>query len=59
MRDAAVLGKLDLGVMALGANPRKSAKTGAGEGDVVVTFGGRSRRARLVSDDDCVVVLPG
>jgi regulator of ribonuclease activity A len=61
VRDVAVLGTLDLGIKALGANPRKSAKTGAGERDVVVTFGGTTFTpgARLVSDDDGVVVLPG
>ncbi len=61
VRDVAALGELDLGVKALGSNPRKSAKTGAGERDVVVTFGGAAfpPGARLVSDDDGMVVLPG
>lgn len=61
VRDVPALGELDLGVKALGSNPRKSAKTGAGERDVVVTFGGAAFTpgARLVSDDDGVVVLPG
>ncbi|WP_448074000.1 ribonuclease E activity regulator RraA [Georgenia yuyongxinii] len=61
VRDVPALGELDLGVKALGSNPRQSAKTGAGERDVVVTFGGAAFTpgARLVSDDDGVVVLPG
>ncbi|WP_169983348.1 ribonuclease E activity regulator RraA [Microbispora sp. H10836] len=39
VRDTAALARLDLGVKALGSNPRKSAKTGLGEVDVPVTFG--------------------
>lgn len=60
VRDVAALAELDLGVKALGSNPRKSAKTGAGERDAVVSFGGVSFQpgARLVSDDDGIVVLP-
>ena len=46
---------------ALGSNPRKSTKTGAGERDVPVSFGGAefTPGAHLVSDGDGVVVLPG
>lgn len=40
IRDAAVIDELDFAVKALGTNPRKSSKTGAGEVDVPVTFGG-------------------
>lgn len=40
VRDSAAVGQLPLGVKALGTNPRKSSKTGAGEADVVVEFGG-------------------
>jgi regulator of ribonuclease activity A len=60
VRDAAVLAQLPLGIKALGTNPRKSAKTGAGERDVAVQFGGASFEpgATLYSDDDGVVVLP-
>jgi regulator of ribonuclease activity A len=59
VRDAAALHSLQLGIKALGSNPRKSAKTGAGELDVPVTFGGVTFRpgARLYSDDDGIVVL--
>ena len=40
VRDSAALAGLGLGVKALGTNPRKSSKTGAGAVDVPVTFGG-------------------
>lgn len=40
VRDVEVLRTLDLGVVALGAIPMRSEKNGAGERDVVVTFGG-------------------
>ena len=60
VRDVAVLRTLDLGVKALGSNPRKSTKTGAGERDVPVSFGGATFTPGLVvhSDDDGIVVLP-
>ncbi|MEV4079380.1 ribonuclease E activity regulator RraA [Nonomuraea fuscirosea] len=58
VRDVAALRELDLGIKALGSNPRKSAKTGAGERDVPVTFGGATFRpgAELFSDDDGILV---
>lgn len=40
IRDREAVGQLDLGVKALGSNPRKSAKDGVGELDVPVTIGG-------------------
>jgi len=59
VRDAAALSTLDLGIKALGSSPRRSAKTGAGELDVPVTFGGVTFRpgAMLYSDEDGIVVL--
>lgn len=59
VRDVATLRTIDLGIKALGSNPRKSTRTGAGERDVPVTFGGCEFRpgATLHSDDDGVVVL--
>jgi regulator of ribonuclease activity A len=59
VRDVTALGDLPLGVKALGSNPRKSAKDGAGEVDVPVSFGGVTYRPgqRLWSDDDGIVVL--
>lgn len=40
VRDRAAIGTLELGVKALGTNPRKSAKDGVGEIDVPVTIAG-------------------
>ena len=40
IRDSAAVGGMEFGCKALGTNPRKSAKDGAGERDVVVHFGG-------------------
>ena len=58
VRDVAALRGLDLGVKALGSNPRKSAKDGVGEVDVPVTFGGVrfSPGDRLYSDEDGIVL---
>ena len=58
VRDAATLRTLDIGIKALGTNPRKSSKTGAGERDVPVTFGGVTFRPGDVvhSDDDGIVI---
>jgi regulator of ribonuclease activity A len=60
VRDVATLRTLDLGIKALGSNPRKSAKTGAGERDVPVSFGGVTIRPGdvVTSDDDGIVVHP-
>ena len=60
VRDVAVLRTLALGIKALGSNPRKSGKTGAGERDVPVSFGGITVRSgdQVTSDDDGIVVHP-
>ena len=59
VRDVAALRRLDLGIKALGSNPRKSAKDGMGEVDIPVTFGGVQFRPgqQLWSDDDGIVVM--
>ena len=59
VRDVAVLADLSIGIKALGSNPRKSTKTGAGERDQPVEFGGATFQpgATLYSDEDGVVVL--
>lgn len=59
VRDAATLRTLDIGIKALGTNPRKSTKTGAGERDVPVEFGGVTFTPGeiLHSDDDGIVVI--
>ncbi len=61
VRDAAALRGMDLGVKALGTNPRKSSKTGAGERDVTVSFGGVEFVPGDIaySDDDGIVVTGG
>lgn len=58
IRDSAVIAGMDIGVKALGTNPRKSSKTGAGEADVDVAFGGVTFRVGDIvhSDDDGIVV---
>ncbi|MDS1268990.1 ribonuclease E activity regulator RraA [Lipingzhangella sp. LS1_29] len=58
VRDSATLETLDLGVKALGTNPRKSDKDGAGRVDVPVTFGGVTFNPGqwLYSDEDGIVV---
>ena len=40
VRDASTLRTIDVGIKALGTNPRRSAKEGVGEVDAVVQFGG-------------------
>jgi regulator of ribonuclease activity A len=59
VRDAAALRGIDLGIKALGTNPRKSGKTGAGERDVTVNFGGVTFEPGDIdySDDDGIVVV--
>ncbi|MEZ0073516.1 ribonuclease E activity regulator RraA [Planotetraspora sp. GP83] len=58
VRDTVALAALDLGVKALGSNPRKSAKHGLGEVGVPVSFGGVTFTPGewLYSDEDGVVV---
>ena len=46
VRDREVLADLPLGVKALGSNPRKSAKEGAGETDVELEIDGVTHPAR-------------
>jgi regulator of ribonuclease activity A len=59
VRDASTLRTLDIGIKALGTNPRKSTKTGAGERDVPVEFGGVTFVPGDIahSDDDGIVVV--
>jgi regulator of ribonuclease activity A len=58
VRDVAALARLQLGIKALGSNPRKSAKTGAGTIDAPVSFGDVNfvPGCWLYSDDDGIVV---
>lgn len=59
VRDAATLRTLQIGIKALGTNPRKSSKTGSGERDVVIALGGVEFRPGEIafSDDDGIVVV--
>jgi regulator of ribonuclease activity A len=59
VRDSAALRGIDIGIKALGTNPRKSTKTGAGECDVAVTLGGVTFMPGDIaySDDDGIVVV--
>jgi regulator of ribonuclease activity A len=58
VRDVVALSGLDLGIKALGSNPRKSGKSGSGERNVPVEFGGVTFRpgAFLYSDEDGIVL---
>ncbi len=58
VRDSVALATLKLGVKALGTNPRKSSKLGAGEVDVPVSFGGVTFTPGhwLCSDADGILV---
>jgi regulator of ribonuclease activity A len=60
VRDVAALAGIDLGIKALAACPRPSAKLGAGDRDIPVSFGAITFHpgATLAGDDDGIVVLP-
>ncbi len=59
VRDAATLRTLDIGIKALGTNPRKSTKTGEGVRGAAVEFGGVVFVPGHIahSDDDGIVVI--
>lgn len=60
VRDAVEIDAMDIGLKALGTVPRRGERTGAGEVDVPVSFGGACfvPGRRLVADEDGVIVLP-
>ena len=60
IRDAVEVGGMALGIKALGTAPRRGERTGAGQLDVPVRFGGVTFTpgCRVVADADGVVVLP-
>lgn len=60
VRDSAEISAIDIGVRALGVNPAKSEKAGAGRVDVPVTFGGVTFRPGdwVYCDEDGVLVSP-
>jgi regulator of ribonuclease activity A len=59
VRDRLALAELPIGIKALGTNPRKSSKTGAGNSDIPVTFGGLTFEVgeRVFSDEDGILVI--
>jgi regulator of ribonuclease activity A len=59
VRDRLALAELPIGIKALGTNPRKSSKTGTGEIDVPVNFGGLTFAVgdRVFSDEDGILVI--
>jgi regulator of ribonuclease activity A len=60
IRDGLEIDAMDIGVKALGTVPKRGQRTGAGEVDVPVSFGGVTFTpgSRVVADDDGVIVLP-
>jgi regulator of ribonuclease activity A len=60
IRDSVEINAMDIGVKALGTVARRGERTGAGEVDVPVEFGGVTFTPgrRLVADEDGVIVLP-
>jgi len=58
VRDVEALSKINIGVKALGSNPRKSRKDGVGDRDVEVAFGGVTFTpgCHLYSDADGILV---
>lgn len=58
IRDSVAINEMPFGIKALGTNPRKSAKAGAGEVDVVVSFGNVSFAPGdfVYSDEDGILV---
>ncbi len=59
VRDAAALRGIEIGIKALGTNPRKSTKAGDGERDVEVSLGGVTFMPGGIaySDDDGIIVV--
>jgi regulator of ribonuclease activity A len=60
IRDGLEIDAMDIGVKALGTVPKRGQRSGAGEVDVPVSFGGVTFTpgCRVVADDDGVIVLP-
>ena len=58
IRDSAAINTMDFGIKALGTNPKKSAKDGAGEVDVSVSFGNTVFKVGdwLYSDEDGILI---
>lgn len=59
VRDSAALAELDIGVKALGLNPRKSVRRGEGSTDLTLNFAGIHIHPgdMLVADEDGMIIL--
>ena len=60
IRDSAVIATLDIGIKALGTNPRRSVKKGVGERDIELNFGDTtvSPGDWLYADEDGILLSP-
>ena len=60
IRDSAVISKLDIGIKALGTNPRRSVKKGVGERDIALNFGDTTFTPGdwLYADEDGILLSP-
>ncbi len=60
IRDSAVIMTIDIGLKAIGTNPRKSVKKGAGDRDVPVAFAGVTFTPGhyVYADEDGIVISP-
>lgn len=60
IRDKAMIAKINLGVMAIAINPKKSVKRGIGEKDIPVIFGNCrfNTGEYLYADEDGIIVSP-
>ena len=61
IRDSAVVSTLDIGIKALGANPRRSVKKGEGERDIPLSFADATFTPGdwLYADEDGILLSPG
>ena len=60
IRDSAVVSTLDIGIKALGANPRRSVKKGGGERDIALNFAAATFTPGdwLYADEDGILLSP-
>lgn len=60
VRDVSTLISIDIGILALGPHPRRSAKNGAGQRDVSVTFAGVTFTTgdHIYADEDGLIIAP-
>ena len=60
IRDSAVISTLDIGIKALGTNPRRSVKKGEGERDIVLNFADATFTPGnwLYADEDGILLSP-